>query len=945
MSKIFSVSNSEELMNALASATGGDTIELAGGDYGDLRLLGSVTNVAFDSAVSIVSADPQNKAVISGLDLRDASNIKFDSLIFDYEFSDGDPGWIQPFAVRDSDNITFSNSLFLGDVASGISEVYDGFGYGHGLKISNSENITIEKNYFETAGKGLILDSINGLNAVGNEITDMREDGMNLIQVENAVVENNYIHDFRTHPEDPGHRDMIQLWVLPTHDAPGKNITISGNVLDIGEGVFTQGIFMRNGAAEVNPEDTSMYWQNITIENNVIYNNHGHGITVGETVNLSVSNNTIIQVDDAWGEDGANMAPRINIAENSENVLVSDNIASGITGYANQDTWDVTSNALISKEDYIDNFIASSIGSEGGTHGFRLLPDTQADQLGAGSEHVQFPDAPEALTPFFQVHSDESSSHDLIFDASLTVGPLGLVSEDDAEFLWTFKDGSTATGRVVKHAFEAPGYHDVTLTVVTKDGTTAQASYTAGISGDRLVQFDAQSGQFESVAYGEETPLGSIEGNVTKTAGGSALKLGGEGIKASIPKSELAGYFGTDAFEMSLSLKADSAGSWGEISYFFENFRTFVDQSGNYGVTFFLDNGSRVDVVSQGVDLRDGNVHDITVRFDGASGFAEIAIDGKVVAGEKVPGSLGDGGRDFMFGNPWGNQKFTGELSAFTLSAESFDFPIYDGEAVPVSSTETTVSEGDTITDTPDDVVTETPPEEDHIEESGETVAPDLTEPEDPTPAPEEDSGALQPLLLDGYDLDIAGITTSDTERLHDNAYVIETQTGSAVVMDGKKDYVSLGRLEEFETSEEVAFTVDFVNKNTDGARDILVWNHMKLGLTLENDGLRVHAGNAESHFSKGFLVEGLGLNDGGRHTATVMVDAGQDRLQVVVDDVLVLDERDTDFDFVGAGGHEWGWTLGTPWNRWFEGEVHDFQVSDNFEFLDVTSDDGMPLA
>lgn len=105
-----------------------------------------------------------------------------------------------------------------------------------------------------------------------------------------------------------------------------------------------------------------------------------------------------------------------------------------------------------------------------------------------------------------------------------------------------------------------------------------------------------------------------------------------------------------------------------------------------------------------------------------------------------------------------------------------------------------------------------------------------------------------------------------------------------------------------------------------------------------------MHAGNNDDPFWKGFEVDGLGLNDGNRHTATVMVDAEADRLQVVVNDVLVLDEQGTDFDFVGAGGNEWGWSLGTAWNRWFEGEVHEFQVSDDFDFLEtsVTTDDAI---
>jgi hypothetical protein len=51
MANIFSVTNSEELMKALASAKGGDTIELAGGDYGKLILIDGKTgfDVTFDS--------------------------------------------------------------------------------------------------------------------------------------------------------------------------------------------------------------------------------------------------------------------------------------------------------------------------------------------------------------------------------------------------------------------------------------------------------------------------------------------------------------------------------------------------------------------------------------------------------------------------------------------------------------------------------------------------------------------------------------------------------------------------------------------------------------------------------------------------------------------------------------------------------------------------------
>src|SRR6056297_2058050 len=521
MANIFSVSNADELMTALASAAGGDTIELTGGDYGALALRGDLADFSFDSTVTIVSANPDDPAVISRLDVREASNIKFDNLMFDYQFSVGHPGWMKPFEVRNSDSITFSNSSFRGDFAEGVSEVYDGFGNGFGLVVSSSENITVEDNHFESWGKGLIISGVTGANITGNELTDMREDGMNLIRVENTVIENNYIHDFRAHSDDPGHRDMIQLWVLPDHGAPSSDVTIRGNVLDVGDGVWTQGIFMRNGAAEANPEDTSMYWQNITIENNTIYGNHVHGIYVGETINLNIANNSLLQA----GEGGS--APHIRLVGPSESVLVEKNIAGGIIGYSNQDSWELTSNIFLPLDSYTENFVTSSTGPEGGAHNFILLPDVEADQLGAGSEHIRFPDAPDSLTPLFQVYSDPASDQTLVLDASLTVGPLGLVSEEDAEFLWNFGDGSTATGRVVHHEFSNPGYHDVNLIVTNQDGVSAEAQFRAGIVGSDIAQFDAQTGQFEALAYGEQTAIDGREEFITETPDGQhVLKLG-----------------------------------------------------------------------------------------------------------------------------------------------------------------------------------------------------------------------------------------------------------------------------------------------------------------------------------------------------------------------------------------------------------------------------------
>lgn len=937
MTTIISVSNAEELKSALAAANGGDTIELAGGDYGDLFLVDGKTdfNVRFDTPVTITSVNSDAPAIFSEMGLHGASNIIFDNVVFDYEFSSDDPSWHKPFQVNSSQNITIKNSAFLGDLAEGISNISDGFGYSTGLSVRNAQNISIENNEFTSWALGAGFGDTDGLKVLQNEFHDIQRDGTTFTSVTSVLIEGNHYHDFRDHPDSTAHSDFIQFWTNGT-DEPSKDIIIRSNILDIGEGGLTQSIFMRNEEVDTGRAGQEMFYQNILIENNTIYNSQTHGITVGETNGLTVQNNTVLRAgSDPDNATASITIPKITVKPASTSVTIEGNVTGAIDGYDGQADWTVGGNAIIQPSEYLDYFITSTTDLDHGTHSFTALPFGSIENLGAGSSHLQFSYAPENLTAQFQVHSDESSATSLIFDASLTVGPLGPISESDAAFLWTFEDGSTATGRVVQHDFSAAGYHDVTLTVVAQDGTKAQSQFTAGIAGDGIVQFDAQAGLFETLAYGEETALDGSGLPLQNTAEGYALKLGGEGKQASVAATELSQFFGTDNFEMSMSLKADSGASWGEVTRVHTSFTAIVDQNGNFRLDLFLDDGSRVHLISEGIELNDGTMHDVAIRFDGKAGFAEVVIDDKVVASEAVFGSIGGGARSLDFGNPWGKQNFDGELSAFALTVVSSDFTIFDGQQVPVSSTQTSIPGPDATPET-DPTVAE-PVEDPTVAEP--VKDPTVVEPVE-EPVTEEESRLPEPLLNGGYQLDFASVATSDTVKLHDDTHLVVAESGSALAFDGKKDFVSLGRLTEFEASQKIAFSIDFINGNAiRGSEERLVWNHSKLGLTLDGDGLRVHANNTENHFSKGFVVNDLGLNDENLHNVTVMVDAETDRLQVVVNDVLVLDEQDTDFDLVGAGGHEWGWSLGTGWNRWFEGDVHGFQVSNEFEFIETETE------
>lgn len=195
----------------------------------------------------------------------------------------------------------------------------------------------------------------------------------------------------------------------------------------------------------------------------------------------------------------------------------------------------------------------------------------------------------------------------------------------------------------------------------------------------------------------------------------------------------------------------------------------------------------------------------------------------------------------------------------------------------------------------------------------------------------DHDTGDAMP-VIDDFVLDFAAL--DGTSSLKGDAEIVSSAIGEVLHLDGHKDFVKLGRLEDFEDSQEISFAIDFERAEADGSEARLVWNHKKFGLTLEDDGFVLQVATADEGFKK-FHVDGIGLNDTDLHSAVVILNAETDRLQVIIDDTLILDETGTDLDFVGAGGREWGWSIGTGWNRYFDGDVSDFRVEADADFVD----------
>ena len=315
---------------ALANAKGGDVIQLATG-----VLYAMPRTVKFALPVTIKGGTFQS------IDLQGAENITFDGTVFDYKFRQGDGIEAICVALSGCKGIAFKACKFDGDVASGLSAVDNGFAAGRGLLATGCNGITVQDSVFKSWYRGLVIGESDNIQVLRNEVTDIRSDGMDFVQVKNVVIEGNNIHDFRSAPNSGDHADMIQFWTTGAV-SPSTDIVIRNNRLEVGQGTWSQSLFMRNEKVDQGQASfDKMAYRSVLIENNTINNAHIHGITVGETGGLVVKGNTLTAAKlnaalkynaDYLAEYAGNtgiMRPKINMTPASKNVTLSGNTMDG----------------------------------------------------------------------------------------------------------------------------------------------------------------------------------------------------------------------------------------------------------------------------------------------------------------------------------------------------------------------------------------------------------------------------------------------------------------------------------------------------------------------------------------------------------------------------------------------------------------------------------------
>lgn len=343
-----SVQDRASLLKALKQAKGGEVLLLAAGDYGELDLWADGPVPPVYAEPVILRAAAASPPIFTRLKLTGARNLAFEGVLFDYIFAAGDaPGQTRPFHIKDSTNIRFTDVIFDGDVASGRGPEDNGYAAGIGLSARHVTRFTLQRSEIRSFYRGLVVGEGTDVLIAENDLHDLRSDGMNFVKATGLRVEGNVIRDFRRSFASRDHADMIQFWSMNA-DYPTTDVVIRRNFLTVGNGDHTQSIFMRNEAVDTQGGDLSMYYRDIVIEENLILNNHFHGITVGETDGLTIRRNTLIRVP-RRSEPGirgtfANM-PGIQVADSSRNVTVRANVASRVPKV--QAGWKQVGNAIV----------------------------------------------------------------------------------------------------------------------------------------------------------------------------------------------------------------------------------------------------------------------------------------------------------------------------------------------------------------------------------------------------------------------------------------------------------------------------------------------------------------------------------------------------------------------------------------------------------------------
>ena len=286
--------------------------------------------------------------------------------------------------------------------------------------------------------------------------------------------------------------DGIQFWTNGT-TSPSTNIIISGNFITSDTDSPMHGIFMRNEVVNSQGGGLDMYYQDITIEDNVIKTAHLWGISVGETKGLLIDNNTILQYYDPT-HAGALHIPTINSSDSSLDVIVANNIVPQLDLQSTANRV-VENNLIVQRDDpnganyYGDLFVNALDNSTATLADLMAIPGGIIDQLNVGSSLTQPSADPSNSAP-----TDITLSNTTVAEGSpvgAVVGTLAAVDPDTGDTsTFTLIDNAgghfavSGANLVLAKAvdYETAQSQTVTVEVTNSAGNSFERDLTIGVT-------------------------------------------------------------------------------------------------------------------------------------------------------------------------------------------------------------------------------------------------------------------------------------------------------------------------------------------------------------------------------------------------------------------------------------------------------------------------------
>jgi parallel beta-helix repeat protein len=253
-----------ELLSALASASGGDTILLRDGNYGSVTV-----SEDYSSMVTVRAEDPLG-AAMTGLTLSGATNVRFDGVKVDSGVNGG-PGGKIVAVVNGSKSVEIVNSEVTGKE--------DGVYTGHnGIYVNNASNVALRNNDVHDVDNGIVVFGANDVTVAGNSVDYYANDALKFSGVTDARIEDN-ISLGHVFPPSGAHNDFMQF------QGRSSDVLVEGNVFLANTIATSQGIFLNNAS-----------YHDITIKDNLIYTGMYNGIFVSKGDGIVVSGNTLLNI-------------------------------------------------------------------------------------------------------------------------------------------------------------------------------------------------------------------------------------------------------------------------------------------------------------------------------------------------------------------------------------------------------------------------------------------------------------------------------------------------------------------------------------------------------------------------------------------------------------------------------------------------------------------------